>query len=69
MGFKQVNYEVWMLFNGAVNNFKVCPLEEDPSCSDSLKYYNNEDHINYFGMDAGCWLYDYIRAVIYKDMK
>jgi len=54
MNFKHVNYEVWMLSNGAVKNFKVCPIEEDPSCSDSLKVYSAAEHTNYFGFDTGC---------------
>lgn len=50
MGFKHVNYEVWMLYDGAIYDYKVCPIEEDPSCSDSLKFYNTEDHSYYLGL-------------------
>lgn len=54
MDFKHINYEVWMLYNGAVNNYTVCPIEEDPNCSDSLLIYSVPDHTNYFGFDTGC---------------
>lgn len=54
MDFKHVNTETWMLFNGAVNDFKVCPKEEDPTCSDSVKVPVVADHTNYFGFYTGC---------------
>ncbi|EAS02832.1 lipase family protein (macronuclear) [Tetrahymena thermophila SB210] len=54
MDFKHVNTEVWMLSNGAVNDYKVCPTEEDPQCSDSVKLPNAADHTNYFGFYTGC---------------
>lgn len=54
MNFKHVNYEVWMLSDGAVDNYKVCKTEEDPKCSDSVLIYSTSDHTNYFGIYTGC---------------